>query len=266
MIGRLQGSYLLAVIIVLFGLCPDLVLSTGFLPLSKPMMQDLGTSLTWLQVSNGLSNAAFAVGVVVAAQLAQRFVQRPLFIGYAATFVVGSALTALAPSLPVFLVGRVFQGGATGLMMISALPPLITRFGAGRIPRSAAIVNIGLFGATTLGPLVGGVVAGSGSWRVLMWVIAGLGALALAAAYLGYPVFDPVDPDLPVDPPALGLTLVSAVLIFLATSVVSATSLSSWLFWTPFVVGLAALVGLILVERRRDRALMPVQELATSCR
>src|SRR5207244_238995 len=102
------------------GLCPDLVLSTGFLPLSRPMVQDLGTSLTWLQVSNGLSNAAFAVGVVVAAQLAQRFVQRPLFVGYAAVFVVGSVLAAAAPSMPLFLAGRVLQGATTGLMMIAA--------------------------------------------------------------------------------------------------------------------------------------------------
>jgi MFS family permease len=262
-LSRLHGSYALAVAIALLGLCPDLVLSTAFLPLSKPLMQDLDTSLTWLQVSNGLSNAAFAVGVVVAAQLAQRHVQRPLFLGYAGVFVIGSALSALAPAVPMFLVGRVLQGGATGLMMISALPPLITRFGVARVPWSAAIVNVGLFGATTLGPLVGGVVAGSGSWRGFMWLITGLGALALAAAYLGYPVFDPVDPDLPVDRPALGLTLVSAVLLFLATSVVGATSLASWWFWTPFVLGLAAVVVLVVLERRRDRPLMPVGELAT---
>jgi MFS family permease len=261
--SRLQGNYALAVAVVLLGLCPDLVLSTGFLPLSKPIVQDLETSLTWVQVSNGLSNAALAVGVVVAAQLSQRFVQRPLFLGYAATFVAGTVLTALAPSVPLFLAGRLLQGGATGLMMISSLPPLITRFGAGRIPWSAAIVNVGLFGATTLGPLVGGLVAGSGSWRGLMWVIVVLGALALVAAYLGYPVFDPVDPELPVDGPALGLSLLSAVLLFLATSVVSATSLSSWAFLAPFVLGLAAMVVLIVLERRRASPLMPVSELAT---
>jgi MFS family permease len=260
---RLRGTYGLIVALALLGLCPDLVLSTGFLPLSTPMGEDLGTSLTWLQVTNGLSNAAFAVGAVVAAQLAPRRVLRPLFLGYAAAFVVGSALTALAPSLPLFLIGRVLQGGSTGLMMISALPPLITRFGVRRLPWTVAIVNLGLFGATTLGPLVGGLVAGSGSWRVLLWVVAGVGALAWVAAYLGYPDFDPVDPDLPVDSPALALTLLGAGLLFPATSVVSSTTMSSWEFWAPFVAGLVALVVLILVERRRDRPLMPVSELGT---
>jgi MFS family permease len=261
--SRLRGTYGLAVALTLLALCPDLVLSTAFLPLSTSVAADLGTSMTWLQVSNGLSNAAFAVGVVLAAQLAQRWVQRPLFLGYTALFVVGSALVALAPALPLYLVGRILQGGTTGLMMISALPPLITRFGVRRLPWSVAIVNIGLFGATTLGPLVGGTVAGSGAWRGLMWVVTCLGALALLTAWLGYPVFDPVDPDLPVDSPALGLSLLSALLLFLASSVVTATSLSSWTFWTPFVTGLAALVVLILLESRRERPLMPVGELAT---
>jgi len=41
---------------VLLALCPDLVLSTGFLPLSTPITEDLATSLTWLQVTNGLVN------------------------------------------------------------------------------------------------------------------------------------------------------------------------------------------------------------------
>jgi MFS family permease len=261
--SRLRGTYALGVAIVVLGLCPDLVLSTGFLPLSTVLASDLGTSPTWLQVANGLSNAAFAVGVVVAAQLGQRFVLRPLFLEYVAAFVIGSVLAALAPALPLFLLGRVLQGGSTGLMMISALPPLIVRFGVGRLPWTVAIVNLGLFGATTLGPVVGGVVAGSGAWRALLWAVAALGTMAFVAVLLGYPVLDPVDPSLPVDAPALALTAIGAVLLFLATSLVTATSLSSWIFWVLSLSGLAALVWLVVHERGKERSLMPVRELAT---
>jgi MFS family permease len=262
-VSNLRGSYALAVAIVVLGLCPDLVLSTGMLPLSPVLAGDLGTTPTRLQVANGLSNAAFAVGVVAAAQVAQRLVQRPLFLGYAATFAVGSACAALATSYPLFLVGRIAQGGTTGLMMISALPPLITRFGVPRVPWSAAIVNLGLFGATTLGPLVGGFVAGSGSWRALLWVIAGLGLLTFVAALMGYPVFDPLDPSLPVDRSALALTAAGAVLLFLATSLLTATTLSSWTFWVLSACGLVSLVWLVGHERAKDRSLMPVRELST---
>lgn len=260
---RLRGTYAMAVLLALLALCPSLVLSTGLLPLTGAMATDLGTSQTWLQVANGLSNAAFAVGVVFAAQLAQRFVQRRLFLSYSAAFLVGSLLAALAPSLPLLLVGRVLQGGTTGLMMISALPPLITRFGVRRLPWTVAIVNLGLFGATTLGPLVGGVTAGAGAWRSLMWVIAALGALGLLAAVLGYPGFDPPEPELPVDGPALVLASLGTVLTFLATSLVASVSLTSIVFWAPFVLGIASIVALVVVEARKDSALMPVRELAT---
>jgi MFS family permease len=253
----------MAVMIGLLALCPDLVLSTGSLPLSGVLVPDLGTSLTWLQVTNGLSNAAFAIGVVVAAQLALRHVQRSLFLGYAAAFAFGSVLAAMAHSLPLFMVGRVVQGGTTGLMMISALPPLITRFGTGRLPWTVAIVNVGLFGATTLGPIIGGVVAGADAWRALMWLVAATGLLALVSAALGYPVFDPVDPDLPVDRSALVLTAVASLLIFTATSVVAATSLASAVFWMPFVTGVAVMVVLVVVERRKPNSLMPVRDLST---
>lgn len=259
----LRGSYGLAVAIALLGLCPDLVLSTGLLPSTSAMGADLGTSQTWVQVANGLSNAAFAFGVVLAAQLAQRHVQRPLFVAYAATFVVGSALAATSPDVALLLVGRVLQGGSTGLMMISALPPLITRFGVDRLPWSVALVNLGLFGATTLGPVLGGVVAGSHAWRAMFWCAAALGVLALVAALAGYPVFDPPDPDLPVDAPALLLTVLASGLVFLATSLISGVTPTSPSFWLPFAAGLLALVVLVVIEARRDEPLMPVRELAT---
>lgn len=261
MSSRLRGSYALAAIIALLALCPDLVLSTSFLPLSTVQSEDLGTSLTWLQVVNGLSNAAFVVGIVAAAQLSQRYRQRPLVLGYSFVFLAGSVLAATAWSTTPFLVGRVLQGGATGLMMISALPPLITRFGVRRLPWTVALVDVGLFGATTLGPVVGGA-AGSGSWRTLMWVIAFLGAVTVVATYAGYPQLDPVDREIRLDGRAMALTAVAAILIFLSTSWLSATSWS-WRFWAPFVIGFLTLAALVVDQRRRRGALMPVGPLST---
>jgi hypothetical protein len=96
-----------------------------------------------------------------------------------------------------------------------------------------------------------------------MWLVVGLELLALAAAAVGYPVFDPVDPDLPVDRSALVLTVVASLLLFSATSVVTATSMASVVFWLPFVVGLGAMVALVVVERTKRQSLMPVRDLST---
>nr|WP_281385946.1 MFS transporter [Nocardioides luti] len=242
---------------------PSLVLSTALLPLTPQIVDDLGTSTTWLQVTNGLANAGLALGVVVASMLAQRFVQRPLFLGYAAAFLVGSVLVVLAPSLPLFLAGRVVQGGATGLMVISALPPLMTGFGAGPLPRTMGLASLGIFGGTTLGPLVGGYAADAAAWRTLMWVVVGAAVAGVVVAALGYPDLDPLDPDLPIDRSALALATTGVLLTYLATSLVATVTLASYVFWVLFVAGTAAVVVLVLVERGKDTSLMPVRELST---
>ena len=199
----------------------------------------------------------------MAAYLGQKLLQRRLFLGYEAAFVVGSVLAAAAPSAPLFVLGRTLQGAATGLMLVAALPPLVTRFGTGRLPLTVAIVNIGLFGATALGPVIGGVVAQAGAWRLLFWIVAALGALGVVVAWLGYPRFDPPNPDLPFDRSAIGLAVAATFLPFFATSILAGTSFTSPVFLVPFVVGLGALVALVVVEYRKREPLMPVKALST---
>ena len=131
---RFRGRYGMAVSIALLGLCPNIVLSTAFLPLSQVICADLGASQLQLGLAEGLSNAGYAFGAVLAAQLAQRYVQRRLFLWFEALFVVGSVLAAAAPGIGLFFAGRLLQGSATGFMLISALPPLVTRFGVGKLP------------------------------------------------------------------------------------------------------------------------------------
>ncbi|MGZ4551864.1 MAG: MFS transporter, partial [Blastococcus sp.] len=178
----LRGRYGPAVLIALLGLVPDIVLTTAFSPLQQVLVKDLHATQLGITLAEGMSNAGYAVGAVVAAYLAQRLVQQRLFLGYEAAFVVGSVLAALAPGLGLFFAGRVVQGTATGLMLVAALPPLVTRFGAGRLPLTVTIVNVGLFGATTLGPLVGGPVAAAGAWRGLFWTVAALAAVGFVVA------------------------------------------------------------------------------------
>lgn len=259
----LMGRYGSAVAIALLGLAPNIVLSTAFGFLTPVLVADLHTTRMVLQLTEGMSNAGYALGAVVAAHLGQHHLQRRLFIGYEALFVLGSVLAAAAPGAPLFFAGRVLQGTATGFMLVAALPPLVTRFGVGRLPVTVGIVNVGLFGATTLGPVIGGPVAAAGSWRLLLWIVTGLGVLGFLAAVLGYPRFDPPGPDLRLDKSAIGLAVAATFLPFFATSVLMGRSFTAPLFAVPFVLGLLALVALIVVEFRKRGPLMPVKALST---
>jgi MFS family permease len=261
--SRLSGRYGPAVLIALLGLVPDIVLTTAFTPLTEVLTEELHTTRLALQLAEGMSNAGYAVGAVVAAYLGQRFLQRRLFLGYEAACVVGSVLTAAAGSVVPFFAGRLLQGTATGFMLVAALPPLVTRFGAARLRLTVTIVNVGLFGATTVGPLVGGPAAAAGQWRLLFWIVAALGAAGFLVALLGYPALDPPDPGLRLDRPAVLLAVGATFLPFFATSVLMGAGFAAPVFLVPFVLGLAALGALVVLEYRKDDPLMPVKALST---
>jgi len=259
----LNARYGWIVTVALLALAPNIVLTTAFTLLQKPIAHDLHLSKLAIQESEGISNACYAFGAVLGAFLTQRFRQRPLFLNVEALFVVGSILatTAWAP-IPYF-VGRVIQGFATGLMLVVALPPLITRYGVRKLPGTAAAVNIGLFGAVTVGPILAGAVAGV-SWRIVFGIVTIAGAVGLGIAVLALPDIDAFDRGRKPDVPAFGLAIVATVLPFFATSQLVSARFGQAIVFAPLIVGLLVLIALIVEQYRKAEALMPVEALSTS--
>src|SRR3954451_23191696 len=260
--GPLVNSYPSAVALVLLALCPFLVLTTAGLPLEPLIGRDAGVSQTWLQLTAGISNAFYSFGCVIAAQFAQKLHGRRLLVGHAALFVVGSVLAAWAPVPGLFVAGRVIQGFTTGLMLIAAVPPLVLRWPPSKLPRTAIVMNMGIFGATALGPVIGGSFAGAEAWRPLYWIVAGLGALALLFIVLTFEDQEPMDPSAPWDPVGISLAGIGSGALFFAVSFTGAHPFLSLPVLLPFLAGAAALVAAIAWEYFSPRPLMPLRGLA----
>ena len=132
----------------------------------------------------GWAVSLYEVGSIVAgaasAVLTMRHGLRAPMAVAAALFALGCGVAALAPTMPVLLVGRVLQGlGGGGLVAMSfvAIGVLFPR----RLAARALAAVSTLWGVSAfLGPLVGGVFVELGSWRAGFWFFA-LQALALAA-------------------------------------------------------------------------------------
>lgn len=262
---RVFSPYALAVALSLLALCPFIVLTTATAAVTDLIGRSLHASSTTLEVGSGLANAGYALGAVVAADLAQRFVQRRLFLTYETLFVAASLLAGLAPNAAVYTVGHLLQGFATGLLLVGALPPLILRFPPSRLPLTVAFVNIGLFGAIALGPFLGNVFAHFGDWRWLLLGAAAVGALGWVAGWFGYEVWPPMNPDLPVDKPVFPLAIGATFLPFLGSALAGKVGFASPWFWGPIGVGVLALLGLIGYEyRHRGDPLMPVRSLSSA--
>lgn len=258
----LADHYAAAVALALLALCPFIVLTTAVSLVERELATDLGAGRFSLELAAGLSNAGYAFGAVLAADLIQRVSGRRLYLCCESLFVAGSLLAALAPSIAVFTAGRVLQGLATGMLLVAALPPLVTRHGAARLPTTGAVVNLGLFGMVTLGPLVGGAAASAHAWRLLFGAVAALGVAGLVLGLAAFEGNEPPDRGMQFDWAAIPLALGATVLPFLGVSWLARGSFASVLFLAPLAVGLAFLVVLVLGQYRKQEPLMPVRPIS----
>jgi MFS family permease len=254
----LVGNYPAAVSMALVALCPFIVLSTATLLITQ-LSVDLHASAFGTQLAEGLSDAGYAFGAVAAADLTQRLPAWRVYVLAEAGFAAGSLLAGSASGIAEFTVGRVMQGIATGMLLVVALPPLLTRHGAARVPLSAAFVNLGLFGMVTLGPVVGGIAAADKAWRLLFFVMAGVGAVGVVLGLLAFERNDARSPGMGFDWSAIPVALVATALPFFGVSWLSRGGFGSPAFYLPVAAGLLALGALMVRQYRKRNALMPLK-------
>ncbi|MGB3684103.1 MAG: MFS transporter [Rubrobacteraceae bacterium] len=262
--SSLRGAYWPTLIISLMALSPGFILSATLGLLRPTIAEGLGASLGSVFWASILGNAALALGAVLAADLAQRFRNRPLFVTYQGMFIVGSLAGFLAPNSPVLILGHTLQGLATGLLLVAALPPLVTGFPAFRLKTTIPAVVIGLFGAVTAGPLVGGYVAMTGAWRLLFLSTVIIGVATLALALVSLAERPPLNPGARIDAPALLLSAGGAGLSFVGVGALMGSGAGSPAFYVPTSLGMLMLVALVVLEGTRSEALMPVRPLTTA--
>ena len=177
--GPLAGRYPFVATMVVFALVPYLALSGALGPITPTIASNLHMSLQTFSLGAGLANAAYAVGTVLSVQFAALLPQRRMMVIYAIVLVIGSVLTASAQNAAMFITGHILQGLCTSLLLIAAAPPLFLGFPTSKLRPTAVIMNMCIFGAVALGPLIGGIQASAGGWRGLFWIVAGISGVAL---------------------------------------------------------------------------------------
>jgi MFS family permease len=262
--GPLAGRYPAAAGMVIFALVPYLGLSAALQPLTPIIGHQLHTSAQTMSLGLGLANAGYAVGTVLAVQLAQLLPQRRMMVLYAALLVIGSVLAAAAQNSTMFIAGHVLQGLCTSLLLIAAVPPLAIGFGLPKIRSTAMIMNVCIFGAVALGPTIGGLQAEAGAWRPLFWVIVGISLASLLLAVLTFEDAPPADPSAPRDTLALGVAAAGCVAAFYGASQLLTHSFLEPQTFGPLVGGLALIVALIVNQYGAERPLLTIRSMLSS--
>ena len=130
-------------------------------------------ALQWAVIAYMVAGAALAVPF---GAVGDRIGRRRLYLIGTSIFVIGSAVSALAPGIGVLIVGRALQGIGSGAMGTLALAMLVAMVPRDQIPRLIGLWTAVTAGASALGPLIGGGLVTLVGWR---WVF-GINVILMA--------------------------------------------------------------------------------------
>ena len=211
----------------------------------------LHASLSDLQWAVDAYTLVIASFLMVSGSAGDRLGRRRVFQAGLALFTTGSLLCSLAWNVPSLVIFRCLQA-LGGSMLNPVALSIITNVFTERRDRARAL---GIWGAVfgvslALGPVLGGVLVTSLSWRAIFWINIPIGVAAIILTQLFVPEskapqarrFDPY-----------GQVLVIVMLATLTYSVIEGPTYGwgSPLIVTTFAVAAVAAVSLVLTELHR---------------
>lgn len=210
----------------------------------------------WVTTGYLLSSSAV---VPVAGKLGDRYGRRPLLVGGVIYFLVITALCGFAQDMPQLIALRTLQGIGGGVLLasiFSSMGELLTPVSRARI---SGLITATFSSANVLGPVIGGFLTDTFTWRAVFYANVPFGILALIALWRAFPGARSSDKRLPIDTWGALTITAATVLLLLALS---------WggheLAWTsPLLLAtlVAAAVMLAVFVAIESRAIDPVVPL-----
>jgi EmrB/QacA subfamily drug resistance transporter len=217
--------------------------------------EDFGASFAVLQWTVNGYTLAVASLILLGGALGDRFGRRRVFVVGVVWFAVASLLCGLAPNAELLVAARVLQGVGGALLTPGSLAMIAAAFREEDRARAVGAWS-GLGGiASAAGPFLGGLLA-EVSWRLVFLINLPLAALVVVIAIRHVPESrdEEADPHLDLlgaGLGALGLASVTYALMAAGDSGPATVAVAG-------VVGVAALVGFVLVERHGAHPMLPL--------
>jgi EmrB/QacA subfamily drug resistance transporter len=144
--------------------------------------RDLHASITVIQWVPTIYLLAFASVIPLSGWAAGRFGAKTVWLASLATFLTGSLLAGLSPTLGALIAFRVVQGLGGGMIMPLGQTMLAQVAGPNRMGRVMSIAGVPMLLAPVFGPLIGGSIIDAASWRWIFFVNLPVGLLAIVLA------------------------------------------------------------------------------------
>lgn len=157
--------------------------------------EDVGTTVAGIQGAITAYTLVMAMFMIPGGKVGALIGRKRAFMIGCVIYGCGSLTTALAPNLPVLLIGWAFLEGIGAALILPAIVALVARnFPTERRPAAYGMVAAAGAIAIAVGPLVGGVATTYFSWR---WVFAGEVLMVVGILLLARPIADAVSDERP---------------------------------------------------------------------
>ena len=141
---------------------------------------------TWTLTSYLVANAII---LPMTGWLANHFGRKRVLMASITGFTISSFLCGLAPSLPLLILFRVMQGASGGGLQPLSQAIMLEAFPPEKRGKAMAFWGLGIVVAPMLGPVLGGWITDSYSWRWVFYINLPVGILGLIMSSLF--IFDP---------------------------------------------------------------------------
>ncbi len=230
----------------------NLVVSTA-LPVIRVRLHAGLSGLEWTVNAYTLS---FAVLLLTASAIGERFGRRRTFVIGIGVFTFASAVAALSPNIGVLVTARAVQGAGGAIIM-----PLSLTLLSAAVPPERRNMALGLWGAigggaVAIGPLVGGAVTTGWAWQYIFWLNVPIGLVLIPLAWRKLDESRGAASKLDL----VGVGFVSIGLLGLVLGLVrgNAHGWTSFSVVTSFAVGVVFLAAFVAWERHTAQPMLPL--------
>ena len=220
--------------------------------------EDLGGGLAGQQWTANAYLVTLSSLILIGGSLGDLFGARRVFMIGVAGFGVTSLFCALAPTIELLVVARALQGVFGALLTPAALAVIVATFPPDERGRAVGAWTAWGGMGTGLGPLIGGQLVDSASWRWIFAINIPIVLITLLLVMRAMPEARPRDPDARVDYVgaalcALGLAGITYGLIEQPRQGWGATGV-----WLPLVGGATMFVAFVVCEARSRHPMLPL--------
>lgn len=160
------------------------------LPLISKDLEASKSQVSWIVSGIAL---VLAIGVPIYGRISDFFELRKLYIFAIMILASGSLLCAIAPNLPLLVLGRMVQGAGMSAIPVLSIIAISKAFPQGKRGGALGIIAGSIGVGTAAGPIFGGVVGQYLGWNALFWFTFLLAIMIVIGAYYALPTIKPAE-------------------------------------------------------------------------